>query len=94
MPDLTLDEATTFAAVAVAVLLGLAVLAAWLVKELTQKIALVVILGLLAVLVWSQRSSLQECADRVRNEIARTGGTAVDPTCRFFGRDVEIKLRR
>lgn len=93
MPELTLDEATTYAAVAVAVLLGLAVLAAWLMKELTQKVVLVVILGLLAVLVWSQRSSLQECADRVRDEVAR-GGAAVDPTCRFFGRDVEIKLRR
>ena len=93
MSELTLDEAKTFAAVAVVVLLALAVLSAWLMKELTQKIALVVILGLLALLVWSQRASLQDCADRVRSDVAR-GVAATDSTCRFFGRDVEIKLPR
>lgn len=82
---LTLDQASTIGAVAVGGLLVLAVIAAWLTKEITQKIALAVILGLLAVLVWTQRASLQECADKVQ-----AGGVNVDTTCSFFGRDIEI----
>ncbi len=92
MLGLTLDQATTIAAVVVGALLVLAVVSAWVMKGVVQKIALVVILGLLAVLVWSQRSSLQECADRVRT--AGVGASGIDTTCTFFGRDIDITLDR
>lgn len=89
MLALTLDQASTIAAVVVGGLVVLAVIAAWVMKEVTQKITLAVILGLLAVLVWTQRASLQECADKVQ-----AGGVNVDTTCSFFGRDIEISRTR
>lgn len=90
---LTLDQARTIAMIAVVGLVVLAIGSAWLMKTLAQKLALVAILGLLAVVVWSQRASLQECADKVRAQ-ARTQVTQVDTTCTFFGRDVTISTVR
>lgn len=88
MLALTLDQAKTIALLVVLALVVLAVGAAWVMKEITQKVALVVILGLLALLVWSQRASLDDCADRVRASEFRG-----DTTCSFFGRDVTISAR-
>jgi hypothetical protein len=89
MLALTLGQARNVAlAAAVALVLG-AVASAWLMKTMMQKIALVLILGLLAVLVWTQRASLDECADKVREG----GVRGVDTTCSFFGRDVQIGTR-
>lgn len=93
MLALTLGQAKTIAVVAAIVLLGLAVLSAWVMKTVAQKAALAVILGLLALLVWTQRSSLQECADKVRAE-AETDPAQVDTTCSFLGRDVTISTAR
>lgn len=91
MLALTLGQAKTIAVIVVIALIGLAVAAAWIMKEVTQKVALVVILGLLAVLVWSQRSSLQECSDKVRAAGFDFNDPDVDTTCSFLGRDIEIK---
>ena len=60
-------------------------------KEVMQKVALVVILGLLALLVWTQRSSLQECSEKVRAAGVDLNDPDVDTTCSFLGRDIEIK---
>lgn len=93
MLALTLGQAKTIAVVVAIVLLALAVLSAWVMKTLAQKAALAVILGLLALLVWTQRSSLQECAGKVRAE-AETDLGRVDTTCSFLGRDVTISTAR
>ncbi len=93
MLALTLGQAKTIAALAVIAFVVLAVVSAWLMKELMQKVALVVIFGLLALLVWTQRASLQDCADRV-SEQARAGAAQVDTTCTFLGRDVTISTTR
>lgn len=93
MLALTVGEAKTIALAVVVVLVVLAAASAWLMKTIMQKVALVVILGLLAVLVWSQRASLDERADKVQAAV-RTGGTTVDTTCSFFGRDVQISTAR
>jgi protein-S-isoprenylcysteine O-methyltransferase Ste14 len=90
MLALTLDEAKTIGAVVVVALVGLAIAAAWVMKEVMQKVVLVVILGLLALLVWTQRASLDECADKVREGRL----TGVDTTCSFFGLDVKINTAR
>lgn len=90
---LTLGQAKTIAVIVALLLLGLALLSAWAMKTLAQKAALAVILTLLAVLVWSQRAALQECADKVRAE-ARTDVSQVDTTCSFVGRDVTISTVR
>ncbi|MFP5489652.1 MAG: hypothetical protein ACLGHQ_15275 [Acidimicrobiia bacterium] len=93
MLALTLGQAKTIAVVAAIVLVGLAVLSAWIMKTIAQKVALAVILGLLAVLVWSQRTALQECADKVRAEAA-ADLSQVDTSCSFFGRDITISTAR
>ena len=91
MLALTLGQAKTIAILVVVVLIGLAVASAWLMKEVMQKVALVLILGLLALLVWTQRTSLQECSDKVRAAGVNVNDPDVDTTCSFFGRDIEIK---
>lgn len=85
MLALSLGQAKTIAVLIVIALVAMAVGAAWLMKTIAQKAAIAAILGLLALLVWSQRSSLDECADKVRE-----GGVQVDTTCSFFGRDIDI----
>lgn len=94
MLALTLGQAKTIAVLVVIVLIGAALAAAWIMKEIMQKVALVVILGLLALLVWTQRSSLQECSDKVRAAGVNINDPDVDTTCSFFGRDIEIKRNR
>ncbi len=89
MLALTLGQAKTIGVVVVIILLLLAVASAWIMKELMQKAALATILALLALLVWTQRASLDECADKVRE-----GGIRGDTTCSFFGRDVNISTNR
>ena len=77
-------------AIAVAVVIALVIAAiawAWLMKTIIQKlIGLAVLLGL-AGLVWYQRDSLQDCADRVR---ANAAVVAADTTCTLFGQDVDV----
>ena len=89
MLALSLGQAKTIAILIVIVLVALAVGSAWLMKTVAQKAAMAVILVLLALLVWTQRSSLDECADKVRE-----GGVRVDTTCSFFGRDIKISTNR
>lgn len=91
MLALTLGQAKTIAVLVVIVLIGLALASAWLMKEIMQKVALVVILGLLALLVWTQRASLQECSEKVRAAGVNFNDPDVDTTCSFLGRDVQIK---
>ncbi len=94
MVALALDQVTSVALVVVLVLVGLAIASAWIMKEITQKIVVVVILGLLALLVWTQRASLEECADKVRATGAAFDDPGIDTTCSFFGRDVQINRNR
>jgi membrane protein implicated in regulation of membrane protease activity len=89
MLALTLEAARNGAIIAVVVLIAMAVASAWLMKSIAQKVALVVVLGLLAVLVWSQRASLDDCAKRVKAD--RAAGDSTDTTCTFLGRDITIK---
>jgi protein-S-isoprenylcysteine O-methyltransferase Ste14 len=66
----------------------LAVVSAFVVKAVVGKVVTIVLLGGLAVLVWSQRQTLQDCADRVGATLG--AGAVDDTTCTFFGRDVTI----
>lgn len=91
---LTLGEAKTIAVLIVIVFLVGAVGAMWLLQTIAQKAAIAVILGLLALLVWSQRSSLDTCADKVRAEVRAAGTLRVETTCSFLGRDVQISTTR
>lgn len=93
MLALTLGQAKTIAVLVALAFVAAAVASAWLMKTIAQKAALGAILGLLALLVWTQRSSLQDCADKVRAE-AQAGIREVDTTCSFLVWDVKISTVR
>jgi galactitol-specific phosphotransferase system IIC component len=77
-------------AVAIALLVaGLVV--AFVVKAVVMKVIGLALTVVMALLIWSQRTELKDCADKVGAGIEAVG-TEVDETCRFFGRDVRVKL--
>jgi protein-S-isoprenylcysteine O-methyltransferase Ste14 len=85
---LDLETVRNVALLIVVVVVVLAVVGAFIVKAIIGKIVSIVVFGGLAVLVWSQRQSLQDCADRVGDTLA--AGAVDDTTCTFFGRDVTV----
>ncbi|MEO6653853.1 MAG: hypothetical protein ABIP17_14485 [Ilumatobacteraceae bacterium] len=94
MLALSLGQAKTIALVVVVALSALALVSAWIMKEVMQKVAVVIILGLVALLVWTQRASLQECSEKVRAAGTAINDAGADTTCSFLGRDVEITRTR
>ncbi len=92
MLALTLDQAKNIAiAVAVVFVVG-AIAAAWLMKTIVQKVAVIAVLAVLVFAVWSQRTALQDCADKVQAgfELVETDVTLADTECSFFGISVTI----
>ncbi len=74
--------------IAVAVgLLALMVISAIVIKNVTAKLITALLIGGLAFGVWTQRSSLQDCAGNVRD---RGPVANADVTCSFLGSDVNI----
>lgn len=92
MLAITLETAKNIAIVGAAVFLVGGVLAVWLMKTVVQKAAVAGVLVLLAFAVWSQRTSLQECADKVQENVRLDGtsSTLLDTDCSFFGVTVTI----
>lgn len=88
MPTLDLDTVRLLALIgAVLFVLG-AVVSAVLLRTISQKLAVASIFVLLALLVWSQRASLETCAEIVRGSVVTQDGAM----CTFFGREVEIPM--
>lgn len=89
---ISLDDAKTLAVVAVTALVVGAIVAFWVMKTIVQKVLVAVLLGLLAFAVWSQRTALQDCADKVEASYERVGTdvTLDDTECSFFGASVTI----
>jgi hypothetical protein len=83
-----LETVRNVALVIVVLAVLLAGATAVVVKAIIGKMLSVLVLGGLAVIVWSQRTSLQDCADRVGATLG--AGAVDDSTCTFFGRDVTI----
>ena len=92
MLALTLDQATNLAIVGATVLAVAAIVSFWVMKTIVQKIAMATLLGLLAFAVWTQRTSLQDCADKVQGNFERVGTnvTVTDTDCSFFGVTITI----
>lgn len=92
MLALTLDTAKNIAIVVTTVFVVGAVVAAWVMKTIIQKLATAFVLALLAFAAYSQRTSLQDCADKVTGNFARVGVdvTVTDTDCSFFGMTVTI----
>jgi hypothetical protein len=74
---ITAESAENIAVIVAVALVLLAVLFAKVLIGNLAKIAAAVVLVAAAVFVWTQRSSLQDCADKVKTEAqSATGGTA------------------
>jgi hypothetical protein len=89
---ITLDQATTAALIGTAVFAVAAVLTLWLVKSVVQKIVMALLFAALSFAVWSQRTALEDCADKVQSSLS-VDGTAVtvaDTDCTFFGFTVTV----
>jgi hypothetical protein len=89
---ITLDTAKNIAIVVAIIFIGGAIASLWLMKTIVQKLAVMAVLGLLAFAVWSQRTALQDCADKVQDNFEQEGTdvSLIDSTCTFFGIDVTI----
>ena len=102
MIAITLDTAKNIAIVVAIIFIGGAIASLWLMKTIVQKLAVMAVLGLLAFAIWSQRTALQDCADKVQDnfelagkvqdnfELAGTDVLLTDSTCSFFGIEVTI----
>lgn len=92
MLALTLDDAKMIAIAVAAVFLVGAVLSFWVMKTIVSKLVVAGLLGLLAFAVWTQRTSLQDCADKVQGNFERVGTevTVADTDCSFFGATITI----
>jgi|TARA_R110002110_G_scaffold287541_1_gene501993 uncharacterized membrane protein YfcA len=90
---LTLETAKQLAIAVVVIFVVGAFLAAWMMKTIVQKLATVFVLGLLAFAVFTQRTSLQDCADKVQGNFERIGMdvTVTDTDCSFFGATITVK---
>jgi hypothetical protein len=89
---LSLDAAKNIAiAVAVVFAIG-SVAAAWVMKTIIQKVVTALVLAVLAFAVWTQRTSLQDCADKVKDAYERDGTSVsfIDTDCSFFGTTITI----
>ena len=85
---LSLETAKTAAIVIVAAFVLIAILSAWLIKTVVTKLIVIVVMAGLAIGVYSQRASLQDCADREKANVA--SGARAEITCKFFGTDVKV----
>ncbi len=104
MLALSLDQATNLALIVATVFVVAAVAVFWVMKTIVQKLLVAVLLALLAFATWSQRASLQDCADKVEINLRTSidadapAGSAEsddvtaegDTTCTFFGVDVDV----
>ena len=80
----SLETAKTVAMVIIAVFVLAGILSAWLIKTLVTKLIVAVVMVGLAIAVYSQRASLQDCADKAKANLGK------EVTCTFFGTDVTV----
>jgi hypothetical protein len=89
---ITLSEAKNIAIGLVVIFILGAIGAAWIMKTIMQKVAVALVLAILAFAVWTQRASLQDCADKVTDayEFDGVNPTIIDTDCSFFGTTITI----
>ncbi|MGB3733602.1 MAG: hypothetical protein WA964_01500 [Ilumatobacter sp.] len=95
MLAITLSEAKNIGIGLVALLLVGSAVSAWLMKTIIQKVAVAAVLALLAFAVFTQRTSLQDCADNVKafyelREESPDPDATLGAECSFFGTTITI----
>ncbi len=88
MIALSLDSAKTIAIVVVLFFVALSVISALVIKSIVTKLIMVVLMACLALGVWTQRTSLQDCADKAKAKAEALDVSGL--TCTFFGTDIEV----
>ena len=89
MIALSLQSAKTIAIVVLIVFVAFAVISAWVIKNVTMKIISILLLLGLGLGMWTQRSNLQDCADRAKAKVD-AGIDEGSITCEFFGTEVSV----
>lgn len=89
---LSLDNAKNISIALALLFLAGSVASAWIMKTIMQKVAVAAVLVVLAFAVWTQRGSLQDCADKVKDayEFEQVNPTFIDTDCSFFGTTITI----
>jgi hypothetical protein len=88
MVALDVDQARTLGIIGVVALVVLAFVAASVVRNVTVKLVMIGVLLAVAVVVYTQRGGLEDCADRVRD--AAADGVDADTTCRLLWVEVTV----
>lgn len=88
MFSMTLDSAKDIGIAVAVFLVVIMVLMFLLMKKVTGKLISVIIVGGLALGVWTQRSSLENCANKVKARAAL--GDTTNVTCTFMGSDIKV----
>ena len=82
-----LDTVRNVALVGIVVLAGLAMLAAMVVKAVVSKLVLIVVLAIAALVVWTNRQNVSDCAAKIGSAVTSDGQPA---RCHFLWFDVDI----
>jgi hypothetical protein len=82
------DTAKTLAIALVVGFVVLSIVSAIIIKNVTTKLISIALMVGLALGVWTQRASLQDCAQRVKDRAAV--GDTTPLLCHFFGTDVKV----
>lgn len=88
MTAMTVESAKNIGIAVAVALVALMLVMAWAIKNVTAKIITVIIVGGLAFGIWTQRSSLEDCASKVKAR-GLLGDTS-DVTCSFLGSDIKV----
>ncbi|MBU3704287.1 MAG: hypothetical protein FGM42_07960 [Ilumatobacteraceae bacterium] len=97
MPDvsliqaLDLNQAKNGSIVGIVVCVAVILIVLRFISSLVVRLVLSVVFAALGVVIYSQRASLVDCADKVSNAVS-ADGVAGEVSCTFFGRDVTISL--
>ncbi len=80
----SLETAKTIGIVIIVGFVLIGVLSAWLIKTVVTKAIVALVMVGLAVAVYSQRASLQDCADKAKSNLGD------EVSCTFFGTEVKV----
>lgn len=88
---LNLSQAKNGSIVAIVVCAAAILLIVRFISSLVVRLTLSVVFAALGVVIYSQRASLLDCAERVTQSVS-SEQAASSVTCTFFGKDVTISL--
>lgn len=91
---LDLNQAKNGSIVAIIVCVAAILLVLKFISSLVVRLVLSIVFAVLGVVVYSQRASLVDCAEKITSSVSEgSAGTAESAiSCTFFGRDVTISL--